>query len=233
MRIYSIQYCFRLSKERQEIFNLKLDGENLELVGDFSNNLPDWTRLGFHQCPNCTLDVETHPYCPAASHLAEIVKRFADILSCDEIHLDVVTEDRHISQDTSAQLGIASLLGLIMATSGCPHLAFFKPMARFHLTIANEYETVFRSVSTYLLGQYFVAKAGAKADLELKGLRAIYKNVKMINACMLDRLRTATEKDSSLNAVITLHLFAEAVLSNIEESLEGFRHLFVPYLKKL
>ena len=77
-----------------------------------------------------------------------------------------------------------------------------------------------------------MAKAGAKADLELKGLKAIYKNVKMINACMLDRLRTATENDSSLNAVITLHLFAESVLSNIEESLEGFRHLFVPYLKK-
>jgi hypothetical protein len=106
-------------------------------------------------------------------------------------------------------------------------------MARFHLTVANEYETVYRSVSTYLLGQYFVAKAGGKADLELDGLKDIYENVKIINSCILDRLSVVTGKDSSLNAVITLHHFADAVLSNIKESLEGFRHLFVPYLKSL
>jgi hypothetical protein len=125
------------------------------------------------------------------------------------------------------------MLGLVMAASGCPSLAFFKPMARFHLTVANEYETVYRSVSTFLFGQYFVAKAGGKADLELDGLKDIYKNVKTINSCIVERLRTASNKESSLNALITLHSFAEAVLSNIGESLEEFRHLFVPYLQSL
>jgi hypothetical protein len=233
MGTIAIQYGFRLSKDRQEVFNLELDEEYLELVGDFSTNLPDWTRLDFRQCPNCTLDIETHPRCPAASHLADIVKRFADILSYDEVHIDVLTEERHISQDTSAQVGIGSLMGLVMATSGCPHMVFFKAMARFHLPVANDYETVYRSVSTYLLGQYFAAKAGKKADLALKGLKDIYKNVKLVNSCILDRLRSVTEKDSSLNAVITLHLFAEAVLINIAESLEEVRHLFVPYLKNM
>ena len=229
----SLRYSFRLSKDRREVFNLELDEENLELNGSFSRALPEWTKLEFKQCPNCTLDLKTHPHCPAASHLADIVKRFADILSYDEVHVDVLTEDRQISQDTSAQVAISSLMGLVLATSGCPHMAFFKPMARFHLPVANDYETVYRSVSTYLLGQYFAAKNGRKADLALEGLKGIYENVQLVNSHILERLRSATEKDSSLNAVITLHLFAEAVIINIEESLEGVRHLFEPYLKNV
>jgi hypothetical protein len=230
MATIAIQYCFQLSDERQEVFDLELDAKRLELVGDVPENLPEWTKLGFCQCPNCTLSIGTHPHCPVASHLADAVSRFGDILSYDQVRVDVITEERRISQETTAQIGIGSLMGLVMATSGCPHLAFFKPMARFHLPLANDEETTFRSVSMYLLGQYFVRKAGGHADFELDGLKNIYSNVKLINSRIVERLRTATETDSSLNAVITLDLFAEAVLFVIDESLEEIRYLFASHL---
>ncbi len=231
MATIAIQYCFRLSDERQEVFDLELDAERLELVGGVPENLPQWTKLDFCQCPNCTLDIGTHPHCPAASHLADVVRRFGDILSYDQVCVDVLTQERRISQDTTAQTGIGSFMGLVMATSGCPHLAFFKPMARFHLPLANDEETVYRSVSMYLLGQYFVGKAGGNPDFELDGLKNIYNDVKLINSCIVERLRTATQKDSSLNAVIALDSFAEVVLFVIEESLEEIRHLFTPHLE--
>lgn len=231
MGTITIQYSFQLPEDRQEVFDLEIDEERLELVENFSEDLPDWTKLEFKQCTICPLDTDAHTHCPAASSLARIVTRFSDILSYDEIHVQVSTRERTVSQDTSAQAGISSFMGLVMATSGCPHMAIFKPMARFHLAVANEVETLYRSASNYLLAQYFAAKNGKKADLALDGLKDIYMNVKLVNSSILERLKTVAEKDSSLSAVVTLHMFAEVVLINIEESLEEIRYLFEPFLK--
>jgi len=230
MATIEIQYRFRLPDGRREIFELSLDAERLELVNLVPENLPEWAKLDFHQCPHCPLDVSSHPYCPVASRLSDVVTRFGDILSYDEVHVEVVTAERTISQDTSVQIGIGSLMGLIIATSGCPYMVFFKPMARFHLPLATDEETVCRSVSMYLLGQYFVGKAGGNTDFELEGLKDIYRNVKLINSCILNRFRIVAEKDSTLNAIITLDLFAEGILFGIEDSLEDIRWVFAPYL---
>lgn len=87
------------------------------------------------------------------------------------------TTERTVSAETSAQQGLGSLLGLIMATSGCPHTVFFKPMARFHLPFSNESETIYRAVSMYLLSQYFTTREGAPIDAGLDGLRDIYDKI--------------------------------------------------------
>lgn len=230
MTTIAIQYCFQLSEERQEIFNLELDAASLELVGHIPDSLPEWTRLDFHQCTHCRLDIDTHPYCPAASHLADVVRRFEEILSYDEVRVDVSTQERRISQDTTAQLGIASLMGLMMAASGCPHMAFFKPMARFHLPMSTAEETTYRAVSMYLLGQYFIREENRPIDFQLEGLKDIYNNVQLTNSYVADRLRAATKSDSSLNGLITLDMFAKSTLFAIKESLEDILYLFSSYL---
>ena len=48
---------------------------------------------------------------------------------------------------------MSSVLGLIMATAGCPWTDRFRPMARFHLPFASEAETVYRSVCMFLLAR--------------------------------------------------------------------------------
>jgi hypothetical protein len=45
-------------------------------------------------------------------------------------------------------------------------------------------------------------------------------------------LRAATEKDSSLNAIVMLDMFAKSISYAIEESLEQIRHLFSPFFIK-
>ena len=64
-------------------------------------------------------------------------------------------------------------------------------MARFHLPLANEQETIFRSVSTYLLSQYFQVKEGKQADMELSGLVDIYRQLQTINTALAARVRAA------------------------------------------
>lgn len=85
----------------------------------------------------------------------------------------MTTEDRAYLKVASLQEGLQGIFGLIMATSGCPHMDFLKPMARFHMPFSSSIETMVRTTSLYLLKQYFNLKDGKPADFLLKGLEAI------------------------------------------------------------
>ena len=227
-----IRYCFILPDGSEEVFNLQLDAQSLDLVGNTLEALPAWTILRFHQCPNCPFTADTHPHCPLAVNLANVVNHFDRLLSYKEIHVDVMTEERSVSRDTTVQEGISSLMGVVIATSGCPHTAFFKPMARFHLPFASEEETMYRAASMYLLAQYFMKKEGRDADLELKGLTEIYQNMHTVNTAIADRLRGASETDSAVNALVLLDMYALTLQHVIKGSLEEIRYLFTPFLTK-
>ena len=121
------------------------------------------------------------------------------------------------------------MMGLVIATSGCPHAAFFKPMARFHLPLASKEETIFRATSMYLLAQYFLNQSGKSADLELKELSMIYDNMQVVNLAIAERLRAATITDSSINAIVILDNYAKSLPFAIEKSLQDIRYLFASY----
>lgn len=232
METINFRYIFRFHDFRQEFFDVHLDPQTLDLISDSPDELPSWANLEFHQCPNCHLTAQTHPACPIAAHLVRIVTMCKHLLSYDEVHVNIITPERVVFKGTTAQKGISSLMGLVMATSGCPNMSFLKPMARFHLPFASAEETVYRATSMYLLAQYFLHKEGQKADLELKGLAELYHDIQTINRAMAGRLRAAmTDKDSAINALILLDIFAKTLPHAIEESLEEVRYLFAPYLK--
>ena len=232
MENVTIQYCFTLANGIKKIICLQLDAQTLDLIVSNRGPMPLWTKLDFQQCPNCTLTSNTHKHCPLAVSLAGIVKEFEDIISYDQVHLDVITKERTVSQKTTAQKGISSLMGLVMATSGCPFITFFKPMARFHLPLANENETIYRSTSMYLLAQYFLNNDGKAADFKLEGLKKIYEDLQIINTAIAKRLTAETKTDSSLNAIVLLDLFARALPLVIEDSVEKIRYLFSPFFSK-
>jgi hypothetical protein len=233
MEIITIRYCFLVGDgpdKVEEVFDLQLDAKNLELKDNIPKVPPDWAKLDFYQCSNCPLDVREHPYCPMAANLVNIVKRFDSLLSYNEIHLIVTTSERTISQLTTIQRGVGSLMGLVIATCGCPHSVFFKPMARFHLPLANNEETIYRAASMYLLAQYFLRKKGKPVDWSLRGLEEIYTNIQVVNYTIAERLRAATRTDSVLNALVELDIYAQTLSLVIEDSLEEMRFLFEPYL---
>jgi hypothetical protein len=231
MKNLPIKYLFHFPDGSEERFDLELDRETLELRGNTPGELPAWTRLDFHQCPSCPLTPAEHPHCPLALNLVNLAQRFDGLLSHDKVEMEVTMEERTITQRTTAQKGISSLMGLVIATSGCPHAAFLRPMARFHLPLASNEETTYRATSMYLLAQYFVKKGGGSADLELDGLSRIYREMGTVNKSIANRLRAATTSDSSVNALIVLDVFAKTVEMVIEESLARIRHLFDPYFR--
>jgi hypothetical protein len=224
-----IQYRFILAEGEQRAFDLKIDPQTMVLVNSRPSRLPAWTDLIFHQCPNCPLTPRTHPQCPLAINLVNVVSSSSKLASYDRIRVEVKTADRFTAQETSAQKGISSMMGLIIATSGCPHTAVFKPMARFHTPLASVEETVYRAASMYMLAQFYLIQEGMPADFKLEGLTNIYHNMQMINESIAARLRAGSQTDSSVNALILLDMYARHLPIVIEDSLRDLRYLFEPF----
>lgn len=225
-----ITYRFTDERGNTTVFFLSLDADTFELSGLLTGITPEWSRLSFSQCPHCPLKPDTCPYCPLALNLVGIVTSFEYLISYDEMNVEVETPERTVKRQTTTQKAISSLMGLVSATSGCPYTAFFRPMARFHLALASEEETVYRAVSMYLLGQYYVQRAGGSADVSLDGLKKIYDDIQILNTSMAARLRAASDSDSSINAIVLLDIYARAFPLLLDDYLEKFRPYFAMYL---
>jgi hypothetical protein len=185
-----------------------------------------WTLLTFNQCPNCPLSLTEHSHCPVALDLEEIVTRFRGLLSFQEATVKVHAPERSYWKRCDVQTGLRSLLGLVMATSGCPVLGRFRSMAYYHLPFANVEETLFRTVGSYLLKQYFIGKAGGVADLELRGLARFYDEVGEVSQALKGRIDAASERDANMNAIGTLILLGMVVSDSLEAQLQELQSQF-------
>jgi hypothetical protein len=237
MKPIIIDYQFCLRGGPQDQYRVVLDSQRMESISQKDvdpsiDEAPEWTRLDFNQCDNCPLDTASTPHCPAAMNMVELVKRFARLLSYDEITVIVNTNERQIYKDTTIQRGVCSLMGLLMATSGCPMMTFFKPMARFHLPFASTEETIWRATSSYLLAQYYLWQDHKDADITFEGLSRIYNEIQTVNISFARRLRAACQHDSMVNAIILLDMFAQSMPTAIDESLNEIRHMFAPFLTR-
>ncbi len=220
------EYTFEFDNSKTVHFTIQLDPTTLNYVPAKKPQTADWAKLDNEKCENCPLNSQEHPHCPIALNLVNILPEFSDLFSYEEAVITVKTPDRDFSAHTSLQRGLGSMLGIYMVSSGCPIMAKLKPMVRFHLPFASVEETIFRSASTHLMGQYFKNKKGLKPDWTLDGLTNIYKEVQKVNLAMADRLRSLQAKDANINALIVLDVFAKELPINIENSLEPLAYLF-------
>ncbi|MBI1319179.1 MAG: hypothetical protein GC168_09580 [Candidatus Hydrogenedens sp.] len=224
-----IIYHIDCGGEHRYTIPIRIDPATQERTRGTESAPPDWARIDRHACPDCPLAAgQTH--CLAALAICDLVDMFGHMLSYSEAIVRVEMKQRTIETRTTMQRVISSLAGLFLATSGCPSLAFLKPMARFHLPFASREETLFRSVSSYMLLQYFLHKEGKPCDLELKQLQARYVQLSRVNHSLAHRLRGLAEGDANINAVVLLDLFAQDFPNAIDKGLEELETLCRPAL---
>ncbi len=205
-------------------FTIELDPKTLLNRAAPPDPRPDWTQLSFQKCPHCPLKSES---CPAALSLTDVVSHFADIVSFERVAARVTVPERvYEQQDVAVQQALSSLLGVYMATSGCPVLAPMRPMVRFHLPFASELETIARATSMYLLGQYLVAQDGGTPDWSLTKLSESYQAAGQVNRAFAGRLRAAVVKDANVNALIRLDTFTRSVPDLIDSQMDELRFLY-------
>lgn len=222
----TIQYTFSFQNGESREILLQLDDNTLALLPMREHVPPPWADLDFHKCQGCPLDPEENPHCPIAVQLVDIVNIFHKYNSCDEVKIEVVDSQRHYLKETTLQEGLGSLTGIIMVTGGCPVLAPLRPMVRFHLPFASLEETEFRMISMYLVAQYLQYKNGKQPDWTLGGLQSIYNRVQNVNRYFANRIRSASQKDASINAIVILDCFAKAVPFAIKTMMKDYEKYF-------
>jgi hypothetical protein len=220
-------YKFFASKDERTIVELSFDERTYRLILTDNYLRPDWAKLEFERCPNCNLN-DDEAYCPAALALAQFLPKFEARISYEKSIVEVETPNRTIVSKTTFQHGIAGLVGLAMASSGCPRTRFLRPMARTHLPFATHEETALRSLAFRLLGQYVAnSSPGQPVTLSLEELRDDYVQISIVNAAMAERIRAAITRDAAVNAVIILDSFAMIIPENIEGNFDDVQSFFI------
>jgi hypothetical protein len=218
-----IRYGFDLPDGSKKQVDLSFDPKNFRLTNPVPAEPPFWTELKFSQCANCPLSADQHAHCPSALHMAPAVESLKELVSFDAVHVTVTQVERTVHAETTAQQALSSVLGLIMATSGCPWTDKLRPMARFHLPFASELETVFRSVCMFLLARELTGAAGAHGFAPLEEL---YDNLHVVNRDMSRRLGAATRTDPARNAMALLDSYTTLLPAALESSLQDLKPMF-------
>ncbi len=218
-----IRYRFDLPDGSQKFLDFNFDAVDFRLANAAPAAPPFWTDLKFNQCGNCPLNASQHPHCPAALQMASAIEPLKALVSFDTVGVTVTQAERTIYAETTAQQAMSSVLGLIMATAGCPWTDRFRPMARFHLPFASEVETVYRSVCMFLLAREMT---GAEEHHGFAELEDLYENLHTVNRDMSRRLGAATQTDPARNAMALLDAYTTLLPAALESSLEELKPLF-------
>lgn len=219
-------YHFSFQDGSHKKFNVVLNEEKYEVIRQETTPPPEWTKLAENKCANCPLSNELVPHCPVAVNLSDLVAFFSDHISFEKLEIRVESANREYFKKTDLQDGIQSVFGLIMATSGCPHMNFLKPMAHFHLPFSQFEETVARTISIYLLNQHYLFEQGKISAVNMKTLENFYAQVNLVNKGIAGRLNKLKMKDSSKNGVVILDAFASLVPWALSDSYKNFEYLF-------
>ncbi|MEA3152324.1 MAG: hypothetical protein QOD56_3263 [Gammaproteobacteria bacterium] len=220
---HRIRYRFDLPDGSSKTLDFLFDSSDFKLQNTPPAEPPFWTQLGFNQCANCPLDVLVQRHCPAALQMAAAVEPLEALVSYDTVGVTVVQAERTVYVETTAQQAMSSVLGLIMATSGCPWTSHLRPMARFHLPFASEAETVYRSISMFLLAREM---GGPDGPAGFDALEDLYENIHVVNRDMSRRLGAATRTDPARNALALLDAYTTLLPAALESSLDELKPLF-------
>lgn len=225
------RYIFGFNTPEEQQYNLYFNQRDMTLLDkSFDGQTEEamsWAKLESNKCKNCPLNQEQHPYCPTALALGKVAKKFAEVKSYTETKVAVVTSDRTYLKQTSTQEALQGIFGLIMATSGCPHLKFLRPMARFHLPFANSTETMIRSLSFFILKKMFNSAKEPEITFDFNELSNAYEPVQIVNQQIVERIRSLGKGDADLNAIIILDSFATLLSMQISDNFSDLRPLFI------
>jgi hypothetical protein len=227
--MHTVRYAFTLPDGRRLELAFEFD-ERFELVLPPRAAWPEWTRLDFNGCDDCPLRAGAAPRCPLAASLVEVVEAAGALVSHTTVEVEVTFGGRKTTLTAPAMDALRSLMGMLIPASGCPRTAFFRPMARFHVPLSGPEETLYRATSMFRLAQHLRQSRGLAPEEGLAGLAAIYGALNVVNRHLAERLRAACEKDSALNAVALLDVFAQLLPMQLDEPLDELAVLFAAYL---
>ncbi len=218
----NITYNLKLKDGKEYTFEVDIDRKDRREEANKETHA-FWTKLDCNRCTNCPLPASTCKYCPAALDIEEIAKKFEDIISTERADVWVHTKNRSYFKNCDVQEALKSIFGLIMASGNCPILSRLKPLAYFHLPFADLEETLHRLVGTYLIKQRLVYSEGkSEPDWDLKGIEILYRELETVNIHFMNRIREASSKDASSNALYIFVTLTSLIAMDINSAVKSF-----------
>jgi hypothetical protein len=220
----NIKYIFKFKDDTQLDFEVNLDSE-LNYSSQDNSPVKEWVKLDYNKCSNCPLSSSEHESCPVAKNLDFVVEKTKNKISYEKATVSVTTPERTYIKQTDTQDGLLSLFGLIMASSGCPHLGWFQPLVRFHLPFSTVEETMFRVLSMHLVTEYLGPKE--EQNYDITKIKKHYAEVEQVNLDFINRIRSQCKGDADLNAVAALDLFAKLFEFEFASDFDSLRSTFL------
>ncbi|EKD26918.1 MAG: hypothetical protein ACD_79C00970G0002 [uncultured bacterium] len=221
-----IVYEFEFDNLKTLKFEVKslLDKADVNVRSSSEN---EWCKLDFHKCKDCPLDSSVYPLCPAADSISDIVKEFFNEFSYSMCKCTVYFPERTVIAVKPVQDALFSLIGLRMATSNCPFLSKFKPLARFHEPFASVFYTIYRSVSFFLLSKYFTDLKYSQGTIDFSELKSFYSKINVVNTNMSKRLNELVNADATPNCITILSVFGKSITYLFDDYIETLEKLFL------
>lgn len=219
----AVEYRITFDDEHAFSYKIELDREPLstsELIP-----LSDWTDLNHQRCTNCPLDSSKHKTCPAAADLQTVVEDFKGLPAFKKAWVSVRTNEREYSKLANLEEAIRSLLGVIMATSACPILGRLKPMAHSHLPFASNNEFTLRTISMYVMREFFRMHEGQNPDWDLNDLTNDFKDLQLVNQALWHRINDVCAGDTNLKALLSFFSMASSMTYSLDTQLQKIRSL--------
>ncbi len=188
----------------------------------FTSRLP-WIRLGFCQCPACTLDEQTNATCPVAEVLAQYARDLADRTSFERVKVHVIEEDsRHIIlKEVPLQNVVGELVRLAVYQSGCPVGRKIK-MAMTRLPAFPSNNEILQALALF----FALQSKGTQEELDDEQ-DEFMNSLHEVFGCLSKRLEHAGKGDVYLNAVVIMHslsmLFSLSAPELIRTAIQEFK----------
>jgi hypothetical protein len=221
----TIEYRYIFDNDETVDYTLHFEKDRWRLMLDDVES-PEWTRLEHNQCGHCPLSPKDHEYCPAAKNLSLIGNVWDDKKSFDNAVLEVRQHFRVISGHVSIQVALSSLVGLLLATSDCPYLSFFRPLARFHQPLGNPEDAGMRVLMAYLA---YIGMTGGSSSEIRQAIEAVYNNIDKVNKYLAGRITHSAGDNASVQAIVQLDCLSKLIRLSIDDSIEQFEKLFSYY----
>ena len=96
-------------------------------------------------------------------------------------------------------------------------------MAIHHMPFSSSNEFILRSVSVYLLQQYFEYREDRAPDWDLKGLISRNKQLQLVNQALWQRVHLDSDNDSNLKTLLSFFSMSSSVSVSLESQLQKLR----------
>jgi hypothetical protein len=201
---------------------IQLDERGLKRNPEAAADAPEMPAgVSEYMGEDCRACERHYRHCKAETAIVDVAERFDDLHSTDFITTEVTIEGRTVRLESPAPRALASLMGLLMASSGCPRLIPFRAMALFHQPFATAEENVVRAAGFWLIRCW--TQGTTTEESPFTALQQVWDSLEDVNRHVGEKLLARTTSDAASNGIAFLDVLAKMGTLGLDSALDMLR----------